>query len=120
MLNIIDLFKANRLDLETNIFISFIIMSIICFILNILLIIFTAGLLIYLCIAPKSMFDYYKSKKMEIDMSNLADFKDNPDYNGNISEIEDFKNNPDFKDIKDYSPPSVDDSLQKTPTPDVY
>ena len=74
------------------------------------------------------MFDYYKSNKynnkdknkMEIDMSNLADFKDNPDYNGNISEIEDFKNNPDFKDIKDYSPPSVDDSLQKTPTPDVY
>ena len=101
MLNIIDLFKANRLDLETNIFISFIIMSIICFNLNILLIIFTAGLLIYLCIAPKSMFDYYKSKKMEIDMSNLADFKDNPDFKG-------------------YSTPLVDGSSEETPTPGIY
>jgi len=119
LLNTIYLFKANKLDFETNIFISFIIMNIICFIINMLLILFIAWLLIYLFITPKNIFDYYKSKnndnkdkdKKEIDMRNLADFKDNPDFNG---EIEDFKNNPDFK---GYNTPLVDDSSQETPTP---
>ena len=100
-------------------------MSIICFIINILLILFTAGLLIYLYITPKTIFDYYKSNnndnkgkdKKKIDMSNFADFKDNPDFNGNLSELEDFKNNPDFK---GYSTPLVDDSSEKTPTPGIY
>ena len=84
-----------------------------------LLILFIVWLLIYLFITPKNIFDYYKSKnndnkdkdKKEIDMRNLADFKDNPDFNG---EIEDFKNNPDFK---GYNSPLVDDSSQETPTP---
>ena len=90
------LLAAKESDEQANIFYSLYLMNIICFAVNILLILLTIGLFIYLLVTPSTLFDSHRTdeSKEKEDLRNLADFKDNPDF----ANLEDFKNNPDYKD----------------------
>ena len=89
------LLAAKESDKQANIFISLYLMNIICFVVNILLILLTIGLFIYLFATPSTLFDSHRTNnEAKEDLRNLADFKDNPDF----ANLEDFKNNPDYKD----------------------
>ena len=102
-----NLSDANKLDIETNLFSSLILMNIICFSVNMFLIVITIGFLIYLYCTPTTAVEYDKPDNSYTKHDNdkttkntdLNVYNNNPDfnaYNTSPGSNDNNTNNPDF------------------------
>ena len=100
---------ARQTDTKLSIFSLLHFMNIICFIVNILLIILTIGFFIYVMITPRTLLDSYRTNE-----------NDGNKKNEDLRNLADFKNNPDFADFTDAGTPLVDDYPTKQQVNGVY
>ena len=100
---------AKQTDTKLSIFASLHLMNVICFIVNILLIILTIFFFIYVMITPRTLFDSHRTNEND-------GYKKNED----LRNLADFKNNPDFADFTDTGIPLVEDYPTKQQVTGVY